>query len=89
MAHEPAWGDTGGGSGDLRVGNAQKHHVGPGRHRPRGREGLSTGYPAALRAGGEGTTEAAIADDGEARTARGGREGIPFQFPHLRYRSAE
>jgi hypothetical protein len=37
---------------------------------------------------GERAPEPAPADDGQARTGRGVRGAFPFQFSHLRYRSA-
>jgi hypothetical protein len=38
--------------------------------------------------GRDGTAKPSAANDGESLTARGIFGGIPFQFPHLRYRSA-
>ena len=87
VAYERSARDVRGRAGDLGVGHAQQHGVGScavGTATPR------AGYviAGASERGRERGTHAAPAHDGQARTSRGVRGRFPFQFPHLRYRSA-
>ena len=101
MAHERPAAHPGSGIGDLRIGDAQEHRAGAAAIRAPAQRSLNVAAGGAKRAR-QRSAETAIADDGEAsmragrgngaaragRAAREARRGIPFQFPHLRYRSA-
>ena len=72
---------------DLAVGHAQQHRIGAcavGTATPSGRIRHSRRVQRRRQRG----THTALPNDGQARTRRGVRGGFPFQFPHLRYRSA-
>jgi hypothetical protein len=73
--------------GDLCVGDAQQHGVGTGPIRPAA-VGANHLIPGQTESAGESGSQAATPDHGGPRTGRAIRGGIPFQFPHVRYRSA-
>ena len=87
VAYKRSRRDVGGRASDLGVGHAQQYRIGGGP------VGTATERPGHLMAGAversrEGGTQPSAADDRQAATRRGVRGRFPFQFPHLRYRSA-
>ena len=87
VADERPAGDVRGGVGDLSVGHAQQDGIGAEPVRAASeRPGNLVARP--RQSAGKRGTDPAPADDGQARASRRVRGELPFQFPHLRYRSA-
>jgi hypothetical protein len=87
VAYKRSRRDVRGRARDFGVGHAQQYGIGART------VGTATERPGHLMAGAfersdESGTQATPADYGQAAARRGVRGWFPFQFPHLRYRSA-
>ena len=87
VADERPLGDVRGGVGDRSIGHAQQDGIGADPVRAASeRPGNFVAQP--RQSAGKRGTDPAPADNGQARASRRVRGEFPFQFPHLRYRSA-